>query len=166
MAFNPVNVVDTIKSVVESIGGVRFEFGHYKEVFNNLSRLANANFETETIFPLIYLVSDFEEDINTENNTIETRLQLFIVTKTQSEYLAEQRKELIFKPILHPVYFSFIEALRKSKDIRLDNGLLFHKHTKVDHYFWGKDEKAFEGNGFFDSVEIKDADIKFIIHKC
>ena len=166
MAFKPVNVVDTIKEVVQAIGGARFEFGHYQEVFNNLSRLESANIESETIYPLVYLVCDFEETMKAENQTIETRLQLFIITRTLSEFYAEDRKEERFKPILYPIYQSLIEALKKHKEIRLDNGLGFHKHTKIDHYFWGKDEKAFEGNGFFDCIELKDTEIQFIIHKC
>ena len=121
MAFKPVNVVDTVKEVVQAIGGVRFEFGHYQEVFNNLSRLESANIESETIYPLIYLVCDFEEPMKAKNQTIETRLQLFIITRTLSEFYAEDRKEEIFKPILYPIYQSLIEALKKHKEINYNN---------------------------------------------
>ena len=49
MAFKPVNVVDTIKEVVQAIGGVRFEFGHYKGVLINLGILEGEIFRSKPI---------------------------------------------------------------------------------------------------------------------
>lgn len=161
MAFKPVNVVQVIKDVVATIPNVYFLHGEGVEVFNTLLTLGQVNKET---FPLIYLKQDFKETTNSEGGVTEVKLNLFIITPTETTLKASTRYEQKFLPILYPIYESFINALNQSKSIQFENGKAWKSHDKWDRLFWGTEK--IEGNTPLDVIEIENLELKIINKRC
>ena len=114
-----------------------YMYGHYVEVANVL-RLKDENpTEKDKKFPLIYLVTDFNEDhsdaINIDYTVSPTVL---IICSTNKDYLAADRYEYKFKPILYPYYEMLKLKMDKAPGLITISGNQI-AHTKTDRLFWG-----------------------------
>ena len=161
MAFKPVDVVAIIKTIAESVVGCYFAHGEGIEVFNELVKKGNVNLDT---YPLIYLKQDFTETANPVTETTDVRLNLFILTPTQTTLTASDRYTTTFLPVLYPIYEAFINALGQSKLIQRENGEAWKSHNKTDHLFWGTE--TIKGNMPFDVIEIDNLELKLINKRC
>ena len=118
----PVYIEDEMASVVNktsaklalkipAIGQVYFMFGHPKEIVSRLQAMTNSpNFQTKK-YPLVCLLTDVPIDMGNEGVYGIAKLQMVILTITKAEYIAPERLEKTFKPILHPIYGYFMEQL-------------------------------------------------------
>lgn len=111
----------------------------------------------ETKFPAIFMFFDIEEDhtILTGNYTISPTFA--IVNQTEKSYIAEQRDELNFKPVLLPIYENFIKAIKYSGYFNNVNNV---DHRKANLYFYGSDENQSEFDGNMDAIRLDLIDLE------
>lgn len=118
-----------------------YMFGHRLEIANTLTEKENSQYKYQR-YPLVALRLDMVEENN--NGVIHVKLNMAVMTKTESNLTAHQRSEQVFKPVLYPLYDKLIEALRASGIFFWPGNLKVPVHTKVDRYYWGT--QATEGN--------------------
>ena len=176
MAFNDLNIIDVIADVVSKLQGlpaidddgndyyktVTFLHGEGLEVFDSITKASEVNID---LFPMIYLQQDIQEYKDGKTYNTRASLNVFVICPTLKEYDAESRKEIIFKPILTPIYEQFINGLISSKYIEHGKGYLYPPHKKTDSMFWGKDNRLV-ANGFLDVIEIRDLELTFFNNNC
>lgn len=136
-----VAVVDYIGEVVKKtsekvnniIGSdVFYQFGHITEINNTLQSYSKTAEFREQKYPAIFLLQDFAEKMGIDAKTeTQVKLQLLIVAGSDKNYRAADRYEKVFKPILYPIYDTFIKTLNKDGrhlDVPYD-GI---SHEKID----------------------------------
>jgi len=140
-------------------------YGHPREIAGRLSLLDKKEIEKFGKFPLIVLITDLEEDHDTEHQGIGyivNNPKFVIVTNTNPTYTSPERKENTFKPILLPLYYDFISKIKQSNVIQIDGDMFPHK--KYDRYAWGSasvyGNEGLVFNEFLDAVEIDVSAIK------
>lgn len=133
-------IVDDIGEVVARLrtvegGAPYYMYGHRLEIANRLKAKDGLVGVKDEKYPLIALRLDTEEGIG--EGFPKQDLNIIIATLTKKQYNAEQRYENVFKPILQPLYLSFIQALRESGLFIWPNLQDFPTHTKIDRPYWG-----------------------------
>jgi len=143
-----------------------YMYGHRLEISNRLKdKNADSVYKYQK-YPLIALRLDIAEPY--VDGIAELNLNVAILCFTQKGWNAEERMTNIFKPVLYPMYFRFLEELRKS-------GLFFFEgrtppHTKIDRPFWGVESgeanTSYIFNDPLDAIEIVDLKIKRNFKNC
>lgn len=159
-------LVERMQEVVDRMSREReifYLFGHRLEIANRLLEKDKDSHFMHRKYPLLALRQDFEERIS--NGVISYNLNLAIIEYTDKNYTAEDRYKHVFKPVLYPLYSSFINALRQS-------GFMWNgwqnapPHTKIDRPFWGVAQGDKNVKNIFsdpiDAVEIVDLRINLI----
>ena len=102
---------------------INYEFGGFLEVLQNQT-LKSDNKKTSLKFPLIWLLSENEEDYTPEAELVdkESELTMSIVVPSLKNYTASERIENIFDTKLSPYYELFISRLKKSTEIIINRG--------------------------------------------
>ncbi len=144
---------------------VHFQFGHPLEIIENLKRLTTATQNDDKKYPLVALLTDFEEKrelINTNPFDYESDLNILIITVTDKNYLASDRLEKSFKKLLHPIYDSLLSQIKLNSKIFNDYSEI--KHTKIDRLYWGREpiyqQKPNIFSDYIDCVELKNFNLK------
>ena len=116
-------------------------------------------------YPIIALQHDFEQDPVSFKGTELKGLKLYIITLSRPEYIAEQRKELIFKPILYPIRDLFIQEIARSGYFeQQSNEEVLEVITLTDRYYWGSSKvMGNDANTFLDWVDSIEIDIDGLI---
>lgn len=170
----PVYIVDEIASVVTKVNTgltassfghlpVYYMYGHPKEISSRLQALSNSPTEGHKKFPLVILFTDIQIDHNTPGFYGSARLRMLVANITDPNYISDQRTELNFKPILHPIKDELI------KQISLHNRFTYEeelRYSETDMYFYGSqinDKNIF--NDYIDAIELRDIRIN-IKNKC
>lgn len=162
-------IVDNIGTVVAAMRGTYsttdlevpyYMFGHRLEISRQLDRKTK---NSKAKYPLIALRMDFNETI--EDTFIKCKLNIGIFQFTKMNYNTQQRYDNVFKPILYPLYYLFLEELYHSGLFSwgIDGDLEKPKHTKIDRPYWGtpateKNEKNIF-NDPLDAIEIVDMEV-------
>lgn len=143
---------------------VYFEYGHYRDVVKRLDQKEGAILEdTRTKYPLIYMVTDFEEK-RTDNTSYYCELpslQFIVAMGTDNNYTMDERRDKTYLPRLYPVYAEFLKQLSKTKALGYPNeGTL--THTKIDRSYWAGDEgqNANMFNDYIDAIQIKGMNLR------
>lgn len=134
-------VVDDIGKVVASMrkdkGGPPFYmYGQSVEINNRQELLGRQMDKNGLRYPLIALKTKFKEKFDGQGYKI-LALNIVILAETIQERNAEERYEAVFKPVLYPLYYCFIEKLRKSGLFVWPNFGEDPPHEKIDHPHWG-----------------------------
>lgn len=116
---------------------VYYNYGHPVELVATLTELSKNELTENLRYPLIALVTDFSETKDSPDYYCKCKLNFIIINLTKPEYKAEQRTEISFKPVLHPIYEEFLNQIEKSKYflIKYDESI---PHMQVDRYYWGR----------------------------
>ena len=143
------HIVDDIQVVVDMVrvgftfdetfdkyskGQLYFMYGHRSEINRRLAVKSKGQKTKFEKFPLIALRADMESD--EDGGLSNYKLNVAIFTATDRNLNAEERTTQIFKPVLLPLYESFLLNLRKS-GLFVWKGHYRPKHTKVERPFWG-----------------------------
>jgi len=117
-------------------GAPYYMYGHRLEINNRLA-LMNANpSKAKKKYPLIALKLDIPAVV--EGDMLKYDLNIAILAYTDKTYTAEQRMDNVFKPVLFPLYDSFMEKLKRSGHFTWDKMLVSRPpHTKVDRFYYG-----------------------------
>jgi len=165
------HIQDSIRTVVERMrtvvdGPPYFLYGKRTYVNWVLANMNNSKVEKYRKYPLIALRFDNEDEIQ----EIQTHnLNIVIAGLSKHEYLVDERYSNVIKPILDPLYLSFMKNLR-------DCGLFtwpytgntngWPSHVRVDRPYWGSNGlEENEVNVFtdpLDAIEIKNLEINSI----
>lgn len=141
------------------------DYGHYREIANRLNLKTRSDVDKFRIWPLIVLIMDLNE-VHDENYNYDYSIgatSFYIVKPTTDKTATSpQRSESIFVPTLYPLYYSFIEKIKESKNISTPQNLF--QHEKIDRYGWGN-ETAYGNDGlifnqFLDAIQINTSDIR------
>lgn len=110
-------------------------------------------------FPAVFLFLDLEE--NHQGSRITTTPTFAIVNYTDRKYVAEQRSEEVFKPILYPIYHAIVKAIKSSG--KFQNNIL--NYTKTDKYFYGSENSNSEYSSPMDAIVLTFQDL-IILKQC
>lgn len=162
-------ITDIFKDVCKRIEDcldikVNYQFGEWKQIASVMEILSKSSYTEAVKYPLIALFTPFVEDKSTTDCYCKTSVDLLIATRTRSEYTNEERIEISFKGLLHPVYLTLIDELKKEK--RFDFGF----QNIVEHDFsdnlrygsrgvYGSDDKN-PFTDLFDGVDIKNLNLR------
>lgn len=165
-------LTDTLRIEQPNITGVYFQHGHPLEVIAELQKLSQGTTTKNQRYPLVALFRDFPEEKGTGNGIYsEVTLNMIIAVRTEPTYTSDKRKEKSFLPILYPIYNRLMELITKSPKFMKPQGQTgMLKHTKIDHYFWGRESVYGADANIFqdwiDCIEIKNLKIKVKDIKC
>jgi len=136
---------------------VYFDYGHYAEVTRNLIVKDGSTTLKDKKYPLIWLVMDFEEKYNPNNNgyCFLPNVQIIIATVTDPNSTTPKRYQNNFIPRLYPVYNEFIQQLCNS-NLFYEQNELDLTYTKIDRPYWGgQDSGNSTQNSFSDFIDAK-----------
>jgi len=116
---------------------VNYNYGHPVEIAATLMELSKSELTRDSRYPLLALITDFSEQKDSADYYCKVRLNFILANTTNPTYKSDERTEISFKSVLHPIYEQLIEQLKLSKHfiIEYDQHI---PHTKVDRYFWGR----------------------------
>ena len=142
--------------------------GHKLYIANQLLVKNNDAVFKEQKYPLIALFMDIPG--NVEGGMIKYNLHLAILHHTDRNYTTEQRIELVFKPILYPLYWKFMELLIKLGRFTWPGDRQFPLHNPIDRPYWGmlyeQGTDRYIFNDRLDAIEISDLKISKTIKMC
>jgi hypothetical protein len=147
---------------------VGYLYGHRQEINNIL--IEKDKQPGAVKYPLVALRLDVEE--THESGTIYFKgLNIAILSNTSKDYYASQRMELVFEPILYPLYDAFFKALAASNEFFYDGGDFDRPpHTKIDRCYYGVTAAEANLESIFsddlDAIEILDLNLNRIIKNC
>lgn len=147
-----------------------YQTGHIVEICQNLQEMTTEKNEAYK-FPLLALVTDYREraGFSKEANR-EHQPNFLIATNTQNTLKAHERYQVNFKPVLYPIYYTFIEVLGESPYF-LGYPDQVTKHVKIDRMFLGREgiygNSGNTFNDYIDAIEIRDMRLEQKInHDC
>lgn len=145
-----------------------YMYGHREEIANRLKEKENDAVFKYQKYPLVALRLDVAESVH--DGLIDFTLNVAIVAFTSKTDDAEKRYQNVFKPVLYPLYESFLKQLKLSGLFMFGKGLSVPSHTKIDRPFWGI--PAVEGNVKYifndplDAIELTNLKLTQPIKKC
>jgi len=120
-------------------------------------------------YPLVALFRDFPQTPK-QGFAFVAKVQIFIITRTQSNYYAEDRKEKTFKPILYPILTELVNQMEQSGRFLFNGGMQNSWDEQVDHYFWGRESiygaKANIFTDWIDCIELKNLNLQTYLKNC
>ena len=168
-------VLAKLQAVDPEIQAVQFMAGHPLEITNRLTKRDENGLYLEK-YPLIALFHDFKEEKGRQvDEYAGLSLRLIIANNTSSEFIADQRYENNFKPILYPIYESFLKQItlaKKNKLMKWFNtyGVESIRHTKTDRLFWGTPTAMTNTsnifNDYIDCIDIQNLELSVNIKNC
>lgn len=163
-----VYVVEEIGSVMEKVNQglylagfqhlpVYYKYGHPREISKRLQELSNSPTEGHKKFPLVILFTDITIGKDVPGFYGSARLRMLVANITQPEYISEQRTELNFKPVLHPIKDELIKQIGLHSQFTYEDELTY---DETDMYFYGSqinDKNIF--NDYIDAIELKNIQV-------
>lgn len=142
---------------------VYYMYGHPMEINNRLQELSASPTEANKKFPLIILFTDITIDRSLIGFYGSTQLRMLIANFTLPEYISEQRTDINFKPILHPIKKELINQIERHGQFTYENELTY---KETDMYYYGSqinNQNVF--NDRIDAIELRDIKLN-IKNKC
>lgn len=134
-------IVDLFSAIATSTAAaigypVYFHHGHILEISNVVKQLGKDP-DIGKRYPIISLEHDISKTHKIEGTEFECKM--YIITLSDPNYLAEDRKELIFKPILTPLFEAFIHQIARSGKFEQQTDTEVNENCRsIDRYFWGR----------------------------
>lgn len=153
-------LLQKLQLVDPKITGIHYEHGHPIEIVETITEKGEGVSEKFNRFPLVGLLQDFKEEIGSSPGFYaDGTFDLIICAGTDPNFKAQKRYDVNFKPILYPIYFALMEAIRLSRKFELDPGAETFSHTKIDRLYWGRQGLyGMEGNVMNDRVDCIEID--------
>lgn len=142
---------------------IYYMYGHPMEINNRLVELSNSPTEANKKFPLVILFTDITIDRSLVGFYGSTQLRMLIANFTLPEYISEQRTDINFKPILHPIKKELINQIERHGQFTYENEL---SYKETDMYYYGSqinNQNVF--NDRIDAIELRDIKLN-IKNKC
>lgn len=142
---------------------VYYMYGHPMEINNRLVELSGSPTEGHKKFPLIILFTDITIDRSLIGFYGSVSLRMLIANFTLPEYISEQRTEINFKPILHPIKKELINQIDRHARFTYEDELTY---KETDMYYYGSqinNKNVFSDR--IDAIELRDINLN-IKNKC
>ena len=164
----PVYIVDLIGTVVQAV---------IAEVLAQIQANETAALGTTGIrvakYPMIYVVQDFVEHRGKLAGVYaDINLQVIVCHQTDGDYKITDRYTNVFKPVLYPIYYSFMKQLALS-NMTFPSSPDLISHDKYDRSFWGTSKVVGSGgtdrsvlNDFVDAIDIQNLQLKIDYQPC
>lgn len=144
---------------------LRYSKSSFAELVETLAQADKSGTERFKKYPLGHLVRDFAEERGLAPGIYaDVSLTIFIIHQSECAYKVEDRESFVFKPVLYPIYYEFLNQLKKSKWVKNGDTGTF-RHTKIDHMFWGDHQLQTNSNilnDYVDSIEIRNLQLKIL----
>ncbi len=162
--YQPVFIVDLFTPIVAETAAklgynVGYMYGHPLEINNSLVMMSKSRNVQASKFPLIALLTDFEQEKGGQFGTYATlRLHFIIAQQTSQNLNSAERMARNYKTVLYPLYMEFFNQIAKSKSFRETSPQRI-EHTQIDRLYWGR-EGIYGNSGLIftdrlDCIEIK-----------
>lgn len=148
-------IIENEAAVLEDgtlINNINYQKGYFEELIETLFQMDQDPASAILKYPLIYLVQDFTEDRNKPDIYGGLSLDIVILHQTQQTYKIDDRYTKVFKPVLYPLYYSFLDELAFHKAV-LNYPAQAIGHYKTDRSYWGRATKQ---SGRPDKPQIND----------
>lgn len=158
------HVVDAMEQVVQSMkkdssGPPYFMAGHPIEINNRQDQRAKDGILKSQRYPLIALKQPFRERFN-GNGLKELKLNMVILAQTTQDRNADERRKMVFHPVLYPLLDQFFYALKKSGLFTWKNMSEPPVCEKIDWPHWGTTTPQGNEKNYFtdplDAIELID----------
>lgn len=150
---------------------IRYSKSSFDELIETLAQLDKSGEERYNKYPLIHLVQDIYVERGDDVGLYGTSsLNIVFIHQTVQTYKIDDRDAKVFKPVLYPMYYEFMNQLKKSNWVFgsfADTGEFRHRFIK--RAFWGN--RNLQGsknilNDYVDAIEIQNLFIKFNFSNC
>jgi hypothetical protein len=166
--MSDVFIVDEMKLVVDKVNQelylkgfqklpVYYKYGHPKEISSRLQELSNSPTEGHKKFPLIILFTDITIEKSVPGFYGSVSLRMLVANITEPTYISEDRTELNFKPVLHPIKEELIKQIGLHGQFTYEDELTY---DETDMYFYGSqinNKNIF--NDYIDAIELKNIQV-------
>lgn len=168
----PFNVVDVIEEVVNEINSdtesreyhtdgvsahLNYAHGHLLEIISLMSLKRTLN-----KFPLLALVEDVASKALNGIFQAEYTINALLIVPSSEKYIAEDRYEKSFDPVLTPLYNKFIDTLMSSTKVHVDNN--HFDHEPIYRLYYGRSSVMGNISSIFnepiDAIEIRNLKLK------
>lgn len=147
------------------IQSVNFQKGYIKELIETLQQMDKDPTSRLLKYPLIWLVTDFKEGRGkTVGKYADTGLDLVIMHQTQQPFKIGDRYANVFKPVLYPIYYSFIKQCAMHPMIMQGDEEMI-QHDKWDRSYWGTSTKN-QLPDYVDAIEINNLSLDISFQNC
>jgi hypothetical protein len=150
---------------------IRYSKSSFDELIETLSQLDKSGVERYNKYPLIHLVQDMTIERGQDPGLYGTaNLNIIFIHQTVKEYKIDDRDEKVFKPVLWPIYYMFMEQLKLNKWIMGDfDSTGEFRHRLIKRAFWGN--RNLQGsklilNDFVDALEVQNLSVKINYSNC
>lgn len=167
-ADNDYVTADDVELYASGGGPPYYLFGHRLGISQQLDAKNKDKVNKRQKYPFFGLRLDSTQKV--VGDMREFNLNLAIIQKTKIPYSEEERKELVFKPILYPLHKLFFVKLRESGLFQWDGDQEVPTHTQIDRFYLGTvgqegtEKKLF--NDPVDAIEIIDLKIYQRVKSC
>ena len=179
---NPVYIVDVIGDVVAAVSaklltqlqtvdplitGVHYEYGHYTDIKERLIQYGKT--AKQDRYPLVCLFEDHRIRHSKEGLTGVMDLKILILHSSKNTVTREWREANVFRPILYPIYFEFLNQLKLSGNFNIYDASKI-QHDQINRPHWGdpalyKNEK-YLFDDVLDGIELSNLSLETYLDNC
>jgi hypothetical protein len=151
----------TVQAAATKLGyPLYYQWGHYADVLRIMTAKDKSITQDGTKYPLVWLRTDFIENVMSYGGYASVNFQLFIIKDSLANYTVDERRDNTFLPVLYPIYNELINQITKGVPYFGRPYLMQLQHQKIDHAYWGKQDNNGNGvanlfNDVCDVIEIK-----------
>jgi hypothetical protein len=177
----PVYIVDIFRDVVSLVTGkllptlqaveplitmVRYDYGHINDINERiLARQQNG----DVMNPMVLLIEDYKTVHGDEGLTGISNVKIIIVYLSKADITRQQREDNVFRPILYPIYFEFLNQLKVSGMFQIYDVTKI-QHEQINRPHWGDPylygNKEYPLKGVFDGIELNFTELKTYLDNC
>jgi len=150
---------------------LRFSKSSFDELIETLSQADKSGVERYNKYPLAHLVQDMVITRGSDAGIYGTAtVNLIFMHQTMQAYKTDERDDKVFKPVLWPIYYQFLEQLKKNNWVfQTDATTGEFPHRVIKRAFWGN--RKLEGsklllNDYVDAIEIQNLNLKINYSNC
>ncbi len=159
--IDPVFVVELFAPIVERVSqkltpslqriqplieGVWYDHGHPINIMQNLKDKDEVEAFLGKRYPLICLFQDLTETMGNKIGVYaEVNLNFAIVMSSTAEYKPDERYRVNYKPILQPIYETFIQEIKDSGNFLYPGTMPVH--DKIDRLYYGTQRSVVKDGG-------------------
>ncbi len=144
-----------------SMDNLKFQYSTMNEFITEMSKIKNENKK----FPFFFVHSLGVSYDNSNNDIICTVKDIIIAVDSNSNWTSDIRDQKTIKPILLPIYDTFLDKLTRDRGIEIQS-----KGKVIVHYFYGNTGFAgYDGEIYpdhLDAIQLTDFKFRIINRNC
>ena len=153
------------------IQAIRFSYSSFDELIETLLQADKSESQRELKYPCIHLVQDITikrgQDVGFYGSIL---ANIIFMHQTQQTFKTQERDQYVFKPVLWPIYYQFMEQMKLSPWILADYDTTGEfKHDVIKRAFWGTRQLQASKNrlnDYVDAIEVQNLLFKINFSNC